>query len=281
MDWDRIGPPLDVRPLFPVERALLLDVVSALSPQQWTAPTACRGWAVRDVVAHLAHDYLRRLSRHRDGHGGIPVAPGEELPGYLNRTNGDFVRVAADLSPRVLVDVLAWFGPQLDDLWTRVPMDRIGESAVWWAAPGTPAPVWLDVAREYTEFWVHQQHIRDAVGRPGGCGVQLMGPVIDTFVRALPHVLRDVPADEGNGIALAVRPPVDVRWYLTRDAAGWSLAPVTRFPDDAATRLELSPEVLWRLATGAVGPDVARRNLRVSGDEKLADAVLDIVAVIR
>ena len=37
--------------------------------------------------------------------------------------------------------------------------------AVNWAGP-EPAPIWLDPAREYTERWVHQQHIRDAVRNP-------------------------------------------------------------------------------------------------------------------
>ena len=58
--------------------------------------------------------------------------------------------------------------------------------SVSWAAPDVQAPAWLDVAREYTEGWVHQQQVRDAVGRPGADDAELTGAVIDTFLRAVP-----------------------------------------------------------------------------------------------
>jgi hypothetical protein len=46
---------------------------------------------------------------------------------------------------------------------------------VSWAGPDT-SPAWLDIARDYTEFWVHQQQIRDAVDRPGADRPQLLHP---------------------------------------------------------------------------------------------------------
>ena len=49
-----------------------------------------------------------------------------------------------------------------------------------WAGP-EPAPIWLHVAREYTERWVHQQHIRDAVGRPGLNERRWLGPVLESL----------------------------------------------------------------------------------------------------
>jgi hypothetical protein len=82
-------------------------------------------------------------------------------------------------------------------------MGRLGE-AVSWAAPGVPAPAWLDVAREYTEYWVHQQQVRDAVGRPGACSERLMAPVIDTFVRAVPYALRKLSPAPGTTVQIGV-----------------------------------------------------------------------------
>ncbi len=35
------------------ERAALVRDLAALTPEQWRAPTACAGWDVHDVVAHL------------------------------------------------------------------------------------------------------------------------------------------------------------------------------------------------------------------------------------
>lgn len=42
--------------------------------------------------------------------------------------------------------------------------------------------MWLDAAREYTEFWVHQQQIRDATGRPGADGAAAPGTAVLSLV---------------------------------------------------------------------------------------------------
>ena len=62
MDWSWAGPPLDVRALFPAERAELLALLRSLDPADWQRATVCPGWRVHDVAAHLVHDYLRKLS---------------------------------------------------------------------------------------------------------------------------------------------------------------------------------------------------------------------------
>jgi uncharacterized protein (TIGR03083 family) len=43
----------DTRALAREERADLAAFLTTLTPAQWDAPTLCRGWAVRDVVAHV------------------------------------------------------------------------------------------------------------------------------------------------------------------------------------------------------------------------------------
>ncbi|MEU0805834.1 maleylpyruvate isomerase family mycothiol-dependent enzyme [Streptomyces sp. NPDC005970] len=211
------GAPLDVRPLFPVDRSALLDLLTALDQADWRRPTVCPGWDVHDLVAHLLHDHLRRLSGGRDGHPGSPFGPGETLPRFITRTNEDFVRVSRQLSPRMLTDLPATLGPRLDDFWAGLDPAAPAGLDVSWAALGAPAPNWLDTAREYTEFWVHQQQIRDAVERPGATGPELLHPVLDTFVRALPHTLCAHPAHGGATVRvlLPVRAAGRGRRYAT------------------------------------------------------------------
>jgi uncharacterized protein (TIGR03083 family) len=50
------------------ERADLADLLDTLTPAQWTSPSLCQGWNVRDVVTHLisyedhsTRDLVRRL----------------------------------------------------------------------------------------------------------------------------------------------------------------------------------------------------------------------------
>ena len=75
------------------ERGDFADFLETLTPQQWDAPSLCRGWAVRDVVAHvISYDELgwwgtaRQFARGRFVLGKanhIGVAECSRSPGEL------------------------------------------------------------------------------------------------------------------------------------------------------------------------------------------------------
>ena len=90
----------------------------------------------------------------------------------------------------------------------------------WVLAPG-PAPVWLDVAREYTERWIHQAQLRDATGRPRVDDRWALYPVFDTFMLALPNALWEVAAPEGANVHVTVRGAAGCTWIVRKTAAGW------------------------------------------------------------
>jgi uncharacterized protein (TIGR03083 family) len=149
----QLGPAIDVRTTFHHERDLLIELLRKLDEREWAADTVCPGWSVRDVAAHRVHDDLRRLSRSRDHvQGAVPDA-GESLPTFLNRANDRWVEETRFLSPRLVVDLLTCTGQLLHRMWANAKLDQLGEG-VWWAGVET-APVWLDVAREYSEDWIH------------------------------------------------------------------------------------------------------------------------------
>ncbi|MCG5215310.1 maleylpyruvate isomerase family mycothiol-dependent enzyme [Streptosporangium sp. KLBMP 9127] len=278
MDWSRLGPLIDTRPLYPLDRAYLLDLLGALGPDEWRRPTV-PGWDVHDLAAHILHDHMRRLSADRDGYRPSQVPTGEPLPELLNRANEEFVAIARGLSPRLLIDLLAHLGPQVDAMWAARDLTAIGTLDVSWAAPDVPAPVWLDVARDYTEFWVHQQQIRAAVGRPGATEPELAGPVLDTFARALPHTLRDHAAPTGTTLRLHVPGPAGGQWTVSRLPDGWTLAEDASVEADAD--LELDPDTLWRLASRGITPEAAERSASIRGDWSLACAALGILSIVR
>ncbi|MDT4900822.1 MAG: hypothetical protein QOJ78_1752 [Pseudonocardiales bacterium] len=278
MDWAWLGTPLDVRPLFPVERGALVDLLAALEPDEWSRATVCPGWAVRDVAGHILHDYVRRLSADRDRQPGPEFGSDETLAAFLARSNEDFVRTARQISPRLIIDLLDHLGTQLDVEWSSREMGDPAGADVSWAAPGLPAPVWLDVAREYSELWVHQQQIRDAVGRPGGTEPWLLHPVLDTFMRALPQTLHGTSAPVGATVRVRVPGPAGGQWAAARRIDRWSL------DDDAAgvvaAEVEIGAETLWRLATRGITVQTARKLATTHGDTTLSNAVLEIVSIV-
>jgi len=82
------------------DRAELLDLLRALSAMEWEQPTVAAPWVVRDVVAHILGDDVSRLARGRDGHQVDAPGPGEPLPAFIHRFNGQWVNATRRASPR-------------------------------------------------------------------------------------------------------------------------------------------------------------------------------------
>jgi uncharacterized protein (TIGR03083 family) len=266
------------------ERAALLGLLEALDEPRWRAPTACPGWSVKDVVAHLLGDDLGLLSRRRDGFTP-PGAPGDQPPrrdlvAWLDRENQAWVEAARRLSPRLLRELLAVTGEATARHLAGLDPFAL-EARVSWAGPGR-FPNWLDVAREYTERWVHQQQVRDAVGEPGLKDRRFLAPVLATFVHALPPALAGAPAPPGTTVVVTVRGEAGGTWTVTRTRDRWRLgagAPPSPAAEPAA-RVALDAETAWRRWTKGIGPEAALAAAETSGDPSLARRVLEAVAII-
>ncbi|MDA3626430.1 maleylpyruvate isomerase family mycothiol-dependent enzyme [Saccharopolyspora sp. WRP15-2] len=269
---------LDVRRLFVRERAELLALLRSLSAEDWARETVCPGWDVHDVVGHVLNDYVRRISGSRDGFAGATFANDETLPSYLARTNDEFVRAARQCSPELMIELLGHLGPELDRLWAGFDLTAPAPLDVSWAGPGR-SPAWLDIAREYTEFWVHQQQIRDAVGRPGADQPELVHPVLDTFLRGLPHALREVERPHGTAVRVVVTGPSGGTWHAVSDEGRWRMAGDETELSAGAT-VTMRPDDLWRLGTRGITVAEARRRADAEGDPALVEAVTALLAVV-
>ncbi|ATL67328.1 maleylpyruvate isomerase family mycothiol-dependent enzyme [Nocardia terpenica] len=269
--------PIDTRPLFPLERQALLELLRSLDSADWARGTVCPGWDVRDVAAHILNDYLRRISGSRDRHGGAVFDDGETLPVYLARVNGEFVRAMGQCSPRLLVDLLAHLGPQLDTVWAATDLTGAAHLDVSWAGPGA-SPAWLDIARDYTEFWVHQQQIRDAVSRPGADEVVLMRPVLVAFLHALPVALHDRIRPRGTEVRVEITGSAGGCWTAVSDGANWDLTDAAATEPAATVRTD--PDTFWRLATRGITIEDARRRCELHGDPELIESMTTLLAVV-
>ena len=187
-------PPISVVELFTGEREALLTLLAGLSAAEWALPTACPGWSVHDLALHLLGDDVGRLIHGRDGYSGYAKFCREDRRrsvgvGRTGQLHQSAERgVGSRHAPHRPTTALR--APPHD--WRRYEhvlcaprssggrlAGRLGRSR---ARPGL-----ADVAREYTERWVHQRHVRDAVGQTGLKEPRWFAPVLDTFVRALPH----------------------------------------------------------------------------------------------
>ena len=273
--------PVMVVDLFPEERKFLLELFAELVEEDWRRPTVCAGWTVRDIGLHLLGDDIGYLSGKRDGFKN-PFFANRDMEGWeslvqnINEANELWVRAMQRVSPALLADLLALTGKQFYEYVASLDLMAMN-GAVSWAGPGA-APVWLDIAREYTERWLHQQQIRDAVNRPGLKDRKFFHPVLDTFVRALPHTYRDVAVTDTTVVKLVVTGEAGDVWYLVGEVNGWSLYKAVEL--QAASVVTMDQEICWRLFTKGIDKERARIGVSIEGDVELGEKMLETVSII-
>lgn len=263
---------------FPALLEALLSLLGGLSDEAWQRPVHGGDWTVKDLAQHLLGDEINILSRKRDRfvEDLAPAGSWQELVALIDRRNAVWVEATRRTSPRVLCDLLRITGEQVIAYFREVDLYAIG-GPVSWAGP-EPAPVWLDIAREFTERWHHQQHIREAVGRPGCTQAYFLAPVLDTFAHALPHTFREVDAPRGAGVSLTVTGEAGGTWSLLREQGRWRL--YRGRPEHPLAEAELPQDTAWRLFTKGISKEQARPGAQLSGDVRLAEHLLDTVAII-
>jgi uncharacterized protein (TIGR03083 family) len=270
----RIGelPVADVRGSLTAQRRRLLSLLTSLSDAQWAAPTAAPRWTVKDVALHLLDVDLSWLARDRDHDqaGLIPVPPDhQEFARGLAQRNQRWVDGTRMLSPRLITGLLGWSGEQLDAYLGTVDLTR--PSSVYWAGQ---VPLWFDLAREFTERWVHYQQIRQSA-LPAGHDQhpdEYLPLVLRTFIWGFPHQYQ-APAPAGTTIALEI--DGIGAWMLTRTATGWTLDE-RRAAAPAAT-LRMTGDAAWRLLTGT---PCDPRQVQLSGDPALGEPLLRVRGII-
>jgi len=265
-------PAVDVRKPLTAQRGRLLGLLASLNDEQWAAPTAAPAWSVKDIALHLLDVDLSWVARDRDHDraGMIPMSTRhEQFVRALGERNQRWVDGARTLSPRLITGLLQWAGSQLDAHLATI--DLAGASSVYWAGE---VPLWFDLAREFTERWVHYRQIREAA-RPAGPDLapdEFLPLVLRTFVWGFPYQFR-APAPSGTTIAVEV--PGLGAWTLTRTATRWSLSEGAAVAPAAG--LSVSGEAAWRLLTGA---RYDASQVRLSGDLTLAEPLLSVRGII-
>jgi uncharacterized protein (TIGR03083 family) len=272
--------PVNLVYLFPGLHSELMAVLRGLRPADWTRPTACALWSVKDVAAHLLDSCLRRLSFGRDGMDPTPDRPINgyaDLVDYLNHLNALWVAANRRLSPRILMDFLDLASPQLHAYFESLDPDAPALFGVAWAGEERSSN-WFDIGREYTERWLHQQQIREAVGASGLTARRWLHPVLDIFVRALPYTYRLVEAKAGTSLSIEIHGEAGGLWTLRRETKAWS---IHAGADPAATsRVSLDQETAWKLFSKGLSRERAARDVRLEGDPTLGRPMLDALAIM-
>jgi uncharacterized protein (TIGR03083 family) len=274
-----------MQPVFLLDRFVrlhteLMSLLRSLSPADWSRPTACALWSVKDIAAHLLDSSIRRLSFGRDGLPSTPdtpIASYADLVRYLNRLNAEWVTACRRLSPQNLIDFLDFTAAQVHAFFQSLDPYTPALFPVAWAGEDV-SPNWFDIGREYTERWLHQQQIREAVGAPALTSREWLHPTLDLFVRALPFTYREVEAMPARSVRFEILGEAGGVWTLVRGTTGWELfSGVGRDPDAVVT---VDQETAWKLFSKGLDREAAQKRVRIAGDRLLGEPVLGSLAVM-
>jgi len=270
--------PVLVADRFPALLNALLDLLSGLSDEEWQRPVHSGEWTVKDLAQHLLGDEMHILSGKRDRYieKHMAIQSWNELVTFINYRNAVWVEATRRLSPRLICELLRSTGEQVNEYFMDMDPYAMG-GPVNWAGP-EPAPVWLDIAREFTERWHHQQHIRDAVGKPGCTDAYFLAPVLATFIHALPHTFQGIDEPEGTSVAINITGEAGGVWSVVREGDCWELyAGKSEHP---RAEIEIPEDAAWRLFTRGISIEAARQATTLCGDVRLAEKVLETTSII-
>lgn len=266
--------------LFPLLNERLVELLNSLSSDEWNMQTVAKLWKVKDVAAHLLDTNLRTLSISRDGYVGEQpenIHSYQDLIDFLNNLNITWTNATKRLSPRALTDLLKSTGQQLSQHLASLDPFMDAVFPVAWAGQKTSAN-WFNTAREYTEKFLHQQQIRDAVGKPGIMTKELYYPFIDIFMYALPHTFKDIPANPGTIVSLIVTSEIGGQWNIVKTESNWDLNKEIELNSDAS--VVISPDIAWKLFSKSLTPDQVIQQVQITGNQELGKHALKMISVM-
>lgn len=256
----------------------IIDLGRTIRPDDAGLPTDCPGWTVLDQIAHVASTEAMvagepvpdvDVSRHDH----VRHAFGERIEKYVESRRG-----------RALEEVL-------DELEERLA-ERLGvyRSGTDWAerevqGPFGPTTMERLLGVRVFDLWVHEQDIREAVGRPGGLDSGAAAHSVSQLFAALPRIVaRDAGIEPGNAVVLDLTGPTVGRAGARVEEHDGKAVGVPLFtgepeehPDVVTTSLTMSTRVAGRLAGGRRAPEDL--HIVVHGDEDVARRVLAHLAI--
>jgi uncharacterized protein (TIGR03083 family) len=248
----------------------IADLLAALSDDDWSKPTPLPGWDVQDNVAHIIGTESMLA-----GEPAPDVEVDREASPHVRNDIGAFNEVWIEsLRGTPPVEMRALFA----ELTTRrlAALEAIAQEA-WDEVTFTPAG--QDTHGRFMQIrvmdcWMHEQDIRDAVGRPGnevGLPSEVM---LDEVESALGFVVgKKAGVESGKSVTFALTDDGSVVREI-HVAVGDRATVVDSLPGPASTTLTMPIGVMTRRCAGRVARDEARDQIAVDGDAEIAERVL-------
>ena len=251
--------------------ASLDGLLRDLSEPDWTLPSPLPGWSVQDNVAHIIGTEAMLA-----GEPGPTVEIDRDASVHVRNDIGAFnEQWVASLRDTAPSDMLARFGELTR---SRLATLSAMTEEEWNAESFTPAG--KDTFGRFMQIrvfdcWLHEQDIRDAVGRPGHETGVAVDVVLDEMATALGFVVgKRAGAAPGDRVTFALTDSGVVVRELHVEV-GERAAVVPALSGPATVVLTMPIGVMTRRCAGRVGPDELLDQVVIDGDLSLASKILE------
>ncbi|MDX2382057.1 MAG: maleylpyruvate isomerase family mycothiol-dependent enzyme [Acidimicrobiia bacterium] len=252
------------------EWASIADLLDRISDDEWSKPTPLPGWDVHDNVAHiigtesmLAGEPAPEQEADREASPHVRNDIGVFNEGWIDSLRGKTPDEMRSLFAELTTTRLAALDAITQEAWDEVTFTPAGQDT-----HGRFMQI------RVMDCWMHEQDIRDAVGRPGNAVGLPCEVMLDEVETALGFVV---------GKKAGVAPGQSVTFALTDDGAvvreihvavAERAAVVESLPGPATTTLTMPIGVMTRRCAGRVAPEDLREEISIAGDADIAERVL-------
>jgi uncharacterized protein (TIGR03083 family) len=261
----RVDPVVDVDKVLPAldeQFDAIIGLAESLAPADWERPTACPGWSVKDHLAHVIGTEAMLAGRPAP-----EVEPSDvsHVRNDIGRFNEIWVESYRGAPVSTVLDDLRGIIAERRAALAAMSRPDFDADAM---TPAGPATYGRFMRIRVMDMWMHEQDIREALGRPD----HLTGPAAE-------QSLAEVSGALGFIVGKRVAPPpgTTVRIELTGDLAGRIDIEVTdraRLVDaiegSPTVAITLPGERFMRIAGGRLSDsDDPQRGVAFAGDATL------------
>ena len=263
--------------VFDFEKRSVIDAVRAqrhrtialledLTEEQWETEVLPR-WRVREVAAHLVTTDASSLMGSVLARRQLPISDVETW-------NDEKVPQWADRSVPTLINGLDRWGRRLSRALALSPAFVLKRKLP--TKFGRVSPLWLGMLRVYDE-WVHGEDVRRGLELPADDRDDSVGPAARFLFAGIPlQTLPEIPSDATGTVALSFTdldfPSMNIDLGTKRYGIGLNADTQIRGPA-ASLIMVAARRDPWRGAEAA-------GDLRVTGDRKAAETLLDVLEVV-
>ncbi|MFM7597624.1 MAG: maleylpyruvate isomerase family mycothiol-dependent enzyme [Actinomycetota bacterium] len=247
------------------------ELVTPLSQEEWDSPTTLPGWTVGDIVSHVG--WLEGIligrfdAAHEPNWDGLP---------HVTSDFGRLTEIPVDLRRSwTREDVLIELASNVAD--RRVALDSgPHDVAVETPGPFGPAPLGRVLRMRTLDTWVHEQDVRDALGRPGHLDTLGAQATASQLLPGYGKVwVKLCGAQPGEVLRLRVREPgvAFARDIVVGDDGRAKV--VDEWPGPATVTIAMDWSTFLNLSCGRGDATQHRERVNVEGDPARAAVVLD------